>query len=65
MKYIDNIEFISNDYLNAGLMDMHKIFNHLKITDSDVTISSKQIKINQLKEQLNGAVIKVVTMEVS
>lgn len=54
-----------NDFFTAVLMDMHNIVNYLKITDSDVTISSKQIKINQLKEQLNGAVIKVVTMEVS
>lgn len=54
-----------NDFFTAVLMDMNNIVNHLKITDSDVTISSKQIKINQLKEQLNGAVIKVVTMEVS
>lgn len=38
---------------------------YLQITDSEITISSKEIKINQLKEQLNGAVIKVITMEVS
>lgn len=41
-----------------------KIFRTGIFTENEVPLTLKEIKYKKLKEQLNGAVIRVVTMEV-